>query len=65
MRYLLIKDCEMSLTEPSNIQAYKFCRVPSGVRSKPFLLAATVQTRLEKYNTEIAEQIKNIIYDDN
>lgn len=48
-----------------NIREFRFCRVPFGVISSPFLLAATIESHLSSYKTHLADQIKNDIYVDN
>ena len=50
---------------PDNIQVLRFCRVPFGVNSSPFLLAATVEAHLDTYHTDIAKKLKRDIYVDN
>jgi hypothetical protein len=64
-RFLWLKDFENMSTEPSNIQEYRFCRVPFGIISSPFILSATVDYHLDLYETKIAQQIKSDIYMDN
>ncbi|CAG2224942.1 unnamed protein product [Mytilus edulis] len=49
----------------TNLQEYRFCRVPFGIISSPFLLAATVESHLDKYQSPIARKIKDKIYVDN
>lgn len=64
-RFLWLKSCVTPSTDQSNIQEFRFCRVPFGVISSPFLLGATVETHLETYNTKLAEKLKHDIYVDN
>ena len=63
-RFLWLKNRNM-LTLENNIQEYRFCRVPFGIISSPFLLAATLEHHLQKYNFNTAEKIRNNIYVDN
>ena len=51
--------------DKDNIQEYRFCRVPFGVISSPFLLGATIDSHLESYNTVLTDSIKSDIYVDN
>ena len=44
---------------------YRFCRVPFGLISSPFLLGATIESHLESYDSELALKLKNDIYVDN
>ena len=63
-RFLWLKNRNM-LTLENNIQEYRFCRVPFGIISSPFLLAATLEHHLQKYKFNTAEKIRNNIYVDN
>ena len=46
-RFLWLKDCDKARLDNVNIQEYRFCRVPLGVTSNPFLLGATIESHLE------------------
>ncbi|VDI55591.1 Hypothetical predicted protein [Mytilus galloprovincialis] len=64
-RFFWVKDRTMPLFNINNVQIYRFCRVPFGVISSPFLLAATIDLHLRKYNTPVATKIQDNIYVDN
>jgi hypothetical protein len=64
-RFLWLKNTSKPVFNSTNIQEYKFCRVPFGIIASPFLLGATLQCHLELYNNDIAEKIINTIYVDN
>ena len=49
----------------NNTQIYRFCRVPFGVISSPFLLAATIDHHVKKSNNGISRKIIDDIYVDN
>ena len=54
------------LNVESNIQAYRFCRVPFGIICSPFLLAATIDHHLNFFfNSNTAQNIRDNIYVDN
>ena len=63
-RFLWLKDPSCPV-EKNNIQIYRFCRIPFGVISSPYLLSATIIFHLNKIGSPIAEKIKNNIYMDN
>ena len=63
-RFLWLKDA----TKPSlenNVQELRFTRVPFGMISSPFLLAATVKYHLNKADTPVAKKISENMYVDN
>ncbi|XP_053391168.1 uncharacterized protein LOC128553993 [Mercenaria mercenaria] len=64
-RFLWVKDCQKSDLSSENVQEFRFCRVPFGVVSSPFLLGATVNHHLDSYNTDVSRRVKNDIYVDN
>ncbi|XP_063362896.1 uncharacterized protein LOC134651724 [Cydia amplana] len=63
-RFLWVKDLEKELTD-DNIMQYRFCRVPFGVISSPFLLAATIRYHLSKTNKSLLPVIADKCYVDN
>jgi len=64
-RFFWIKDKTMPVFDIKNVQIYRFCRVPFGIISSPFLLAATIDLHLQKYRNPVAEKIRDNIYVDN
>ena len=64
-RFLWLKDSGETRVESDNIQEYRFCRVPIGLISSPFLLGATIESHLESFDNELALKLKNDIYVDN
>ncbi len=49
----------------SNLKIMRFCRVPFGCSSSPFLLAASIKHHMSKYDTESAKQVTDGLYVDN
>ena len=58
-RFLWLKDTT------NNVQTFRFCRVPFGVVSSPFLLGATITYHLQKISSSLAKQVQQNIYVDN
>ena len=63
-RFFWLKDRDKS-EEENNIQMYRFCRVPFGIISSPFLLTATIDHHLKNCNNDVSETIRKNIYLDN
>ncbi|XP_070552477.1 uncharacterized protein [Ptychodera flava] len=63
-RFFWLKDCKIPRVD-GNLQIYRFCRIPFGVISSPFLLAATLDHHLKKDGSEAAQKIRDNIYVDN
>ena len=63
-RFFWLKNAN-DLNPDNNIQVYRFCRVPFGIISSPFLLSATLDFHLKKHNSPIADKIREDIYVDN
>ena len=63
-RFLWLKDPK-KLTLDGNIQVYRFCRVPFGVISSPFMLAGTIIHLLENTESQFSDLIKQSMYVDN
>ncbi|CAC5399321.1 unnamed protein product [Mytilus coruscus] len=64
-RFLWLKNYKDGYASDANLQEYRFCRVPFGIISSPFLLAATVESHLDTFQSPIARKIKDNIYVDN
>ena len=64
-RFLWLKDHHHMSVDSDNIQECRFCRVPSGIITSPFLLGATVACHLDSYESELADNLKSDIYVDN
>ncbi|CAO4387816.1 unnamed protein product [Caenorhabditis nigoni] len=62
--FLWIKDLSKPVTA-SNIQIYRFTRIPFGVSSSPFLLAAYIFYCLDSNPHDLNQEIKDNIYVDN
>lgn len=65
-RLLWLKDIDGGITE-QNLLHLRFCRLPFGIISSPFLLTATIHHHLNKYNPKLGlvEKIAKQCYVDN
>uniref|UniRef100_A0A8D8VU26 Integrase catalytic domain-containing protein n=1 Tax=Cacopsylla melanoneura TaxID=428564 RepID=A0A8D8VU26_9HEMI len=63
-RFVWLKDVNSSV-HPDNLVHYRFKRVPFGIVSSPFLLAATIKHHLSQISTEETKIISNSLYVDN
>ncbi|XP_048477625.1 uncharacterized protein LOC105393457 [Plutella xylostella] len=63
-RFLWVKDTTKEVTE-DNLQCYRFCRVPFGIVSSPFLLNATIKSHFLKCGDETLKNVAEKIYVDN
>ena len=63
-RFFWLKNLN-NLNVDNNIQVFRFCRVPFGIISSPFLLSATLDFHLKMHNSPIADKIRRNIYVDN
>ena len=63
-RFLWLRDPSLPV-EPDNLRVFRFCRVPFGVVSSPFLLAATISHHLKTCSIPEASQILANTYVDN
>ena len=64
-RDVWLKDPKRPTLRGGNIQEYRFCRVPFGVISSPFLLGAVIDSHLDSYNSKFCDTLKENIYVDN
>ena len=53
------------VTVEGNLQVFRFCKIPFGVVSSPFLLEATIVHHLKQTNTPLATSLQRDIYVDN
>ena len=60
-----MKNYEEARDDDDKIQEYRFCRVPFGIISSPFLLGAAIESHLETYDNKLASKLKDDIYVEN
>ena len=65
LRFFWVRDPNRPVEDKNNQVILRFCRVPFGVISSPFLLAATIRHHLGKSDSKIAKSILSNIYVDN
>ena len=63
-RFFWLKD-KNKLEVKNNVQVFRFCRVPFGIISSPFLLAATIDHHLKTCNSDMGQKFRENIYVDN
>lgn len=63
-RFLWIKDLTKDATE-DNLIHLRFCRVPFGIISSPFLLTATIRHHMARTNKALISQVADKCYVDN
>ncbi|KAL9989289.1 hypothetical protein ACROYT_G003822 [Oculina patagonica] len=63
-RFVWLKDATKPTLE-NNVQVLRFTRVPFGMISSPFLLAATVKYHLNRADSPVAKKISDNMYVDN
>lgn len=63
-RFLWVKDTTKPVSK-DNLVLFRFCRVPFGVISSPFLLNATIKYHLSKSDNQRVKEKVNDIYVDN
>ena len=63
-RFLWVKDIKKPLVD-TNLQVYRFTRIPFGIISSPSLLGSTVKYHLERIGTPVTEQAVHDINIDN
>ena len=65
-RTLWLKDPEKDdIPLEKNLQVYRFCRIPFGVNTCPYLLNAVNQLHMKKIGTPLAKEIAGQLYVDN
>jgi len=64
-RFLWLNDTKTNLISDENLQIYRFCRIPFGIVSSPFLLSATINYHLKRTESTTAEHLQREIYVDN
>ena len=61
-RFTWMKNYKEARADDDNIQEYRFCPVPFGIISSPFLLGAAIESHLETYDNKLASKLKDDIY---
>ncbi|XP_063369415.1 uncharacterized protein LOC134657457 [Cydia amplana] len=63
-RFLWLKDINKPLSD-ENILHLRFCRMPFGIISSPFLLTATIRYHISQKDSELLKKVANKCYVDN
>ena len=63
--FLWLNNTETTSINDENLEIYRFYRVPFGMVSSPFLLAATITHHLKHVDSPIAKLLQRDIYVDN
>ena len=60
--FIWLKDNTKARVYSDNILEYRFCHVPFGILSSPFLLGATLDSHLEQFESVLAIKLKDETY---
>ena len=63
-RFVWVRDLKEP-PEGKNLIVYRFRRLPFGIVSSPFLLAAVLKTHLAQYSSEVEKKLLKNLYLDN
>ncbi|CAJ0606291.1 unnamed protein product [Cylicocyclus nassatus] len=63
-RFLWLKDVNRP-PDKDNLRHFRFTRIPFGVKSSPFILAASIRIYLHRINTPLCREIERNTYVDN
>ncbi|XP_048002611.1 uncharacterized protein LOC125239152 [Leguminivora glycinivorella] len=63
-RFIWLKDINKPLSD-ENILHLRFCRMPFGIISSPFLLTATIRYHISQKNSDLLKRVANKCYVDN